>query len=114
MVAIMLGADNGFFYAGQVMHFSSPFTVFLIYHKHAGCSIRKQNGIQDYLQFSGNIDHDIKTGTLYVFLKISSVCFDIFCRTNICKHFVASIDKFIALCYTISVIDFCAPSDRDS
>ena len=34
MVAIMLGADNGFFYAGQVMHFSSPFTVFLIYHKH--------------------------------------------------------------------------------
>jgi len=33
MVAIMLGADNGFFYAGQVMHFSSPFTVFLIYHK---------------------------------------------------------------------------------
>ena len=35
MVAIMLGADNGFFYAGQVMHFSSPFTVFLIYHKQA-------------------------------------------------------------------------------
>ena len=34
MVAILLGADNGFFYAGQVMHFSSPFTVFLIYHKH--------------------------------------------------------------------------------
>ena len=34
MVAIMLGADNGFFYAGQVMHFSCPFTVFLIYHKH--------------------------------------------------------------------------------
>ena len=34
MVAIMLGADNGFFYAGQVMHFSGPFTVFLIYHKH--------------------------------------------------------------------------------
>ena len=33
MVAIMLGADNGFFYAGQVMHFSCPFTVFLIYHK---------------------------------------------------------------------------------
>ena len=33
MVAILLGADNGFFYAGQVMHFSSPFTVFLIYHK---------------------------------------------------------------------------------
>ena len=33
MVAIMLGADNGFFYASQVMHFSSPFTVFLIYHK---------------------------------------------------------------------------------
>jgi len=33
MVAIMLGADNGFFYTGQVMHFSSPFTVFLIYHK---------------------------------------------------------------------------------
>ncbi len=33
MVAIILGADNGFFYAGQVMHFSSPFTVFLIYHK---------------------------------------------------------------------------------
>jgi len=29
----MSGADNGFFYAGQVMHFSSPFTVFLIYHK---------------------------------------------------------------------------------
>lgn len=37
MVAIMLGADNGFFYAGQVMHFSSPFTVFLIYHKHTAC-----------------------------------------------------------------------------
>jgi len=36
MVAIMSGADNGFFYAGQVMHFSSPFTVFLIYHKHSG------------------------------------------------------------------------------
>ena len=35
MVAILLGADNGFFYAGQIMHFSSPFTVFLIYHKHA-------------------------------------------------------------------------------
>lgn len=33
MVAIMLGADNGFFYTSQVMHFSSPFTVFLIYHK---------------------------------------------------------------------------------
>jgi len=28
------GADNGFFYTSQVMHFSSPFTVFLIYHKH--------------------------------------------------------------------------------
>ena len=28
-----------FFYAGQVMHFSSPFTVFLIYHKHAGIFI---------------------------------------------------------------------------
>jgi len=37
MVAIMSGADNGFFYAGQVMHFSSPFTVFLIYHKHFKC-----------------------------------------------------------------------------
>ena len=36
MVAILLGADNGFFYAGQIMHFSSPFTVFLIYHKHLG------------------------------------------------------------------------------
>ena len=35
MVAILLGADNGFFYAGQIMHFSSPFTVFLIYHKQA-------------------------------------------------------------------------------
>ena len=35
MVAILLGADNGFFYAGQIMHFSSPFTVFLIYHKHS-------------------------------------------------------------------------------
>jgi len=34
MVAMDSGADNGFFYAGQVMHFSSPFTVFLIYHKH--------------------------------------------------------------------------------
>ena len=33
MVAILLGADNGFFYAGQIMHFSSPFTVFLIYRK---------------------------------------------------------------------------------
>ena len=33
MVAILLGADNGFFYAGQIMHFSSPFTVLLIYHK---------------------------------------------------------------------------------
>ena len=33
MVAMDSGADNGFFYAGQVMHFSSPFTVFLIYHK---------------------------------------------------------------------------------
>ena len=33
MVAMDLGADNGFFYAGQIMHFSSPFTVFLIYHK---------------------------------------------------------------------------------
>ena len=33
MVAIMFGADNGFFYAGQVVYFSSPFTVFLIYHK---------------------------------------------------------------------------------
>jgi len=47
MVAIMLGADNGFFYAGQVMHFSSPFTVFLIYHKHYNglykyaCTIRR-------------------------------------------------------------------------
>ena len=38
MVAIMSGADNGFFYAGQVMHFSSPFTVFLIYHKQVGNS----------------------------------------------------------------------------
>ena len=35
MVAMDPGADNGFFYAGQVMHFSSPFTVFLIYHKHS-------------------------------------------------------------------------------
>ena len=35
MVAMDSGADNGFFYAGQVMHFSSPFTVFLIYHKHS-------------------------------------------------------------------------------
>lgn len=33
MVAIMLGADNGLFFAGQVVYFSSPFTVFLIYHK---------------------------------------------------------------------------------
>ena len=34
MVAMDSGADNGFFYTSQVMHFSSPFTVFLIYHKH--------------------------------------------------------------------------------
>ena len=45
MVAILLGADNGFFYAGQIMHFSSPFTVFLIYHKHLSlfcphCSVK--------------------------------------------------------------------------
>lgn len=33
MVAIMLGADNGFFYVCRVMHFSRPFSVFLIYHK---------------------------------------------------------------------------------
>ena len=33
MVAMDSGADNGFFYTSQVMHFSSPFTVFLIYHK---------------------------------------------------------------------------------
>ena len=39
MVAIMLGADNGFFYTSQVMHFSSPFTVFLIYHKQLGTFI---------------------------------------------------------------------------
>jgi len=40
MVAMDSGADNGFFYAGQVMHFSSPFTVFLIYHKHNIYSIK--------------------------------------------------------------------------
>ena len=47
MVAIMSGADNGFFYAGQVMHFSSPFTVFLIYHKQDGASLKDtpSNGI---------------------------------------------------------------------
>lgn len=39
MVAIMLGADNGFFYTSQVMHFSSPFTVFLIYHKQKSVSV---------------------------------------------------------------------------
>ena len=44
MVAIMLGADNGFFYAGQVMHFSSPFTVFLIYHKHTYTLVVERNG----------------------------------------------------------------------
>ena len=44
MVAILLGADNGFFYAGQIMHFSSPFTVFLIYHK------QKQS--EDYILLS--------------------------------------------------------------
>jgi len=43
MVAIMSGADNGFFYAGQVMHFSSPFTVFLIYHKHLKAYYDTQN-----------------------------------------------------------------------
>jgi len=43
MVAIMSGADNGFFYAGQVMHFSSPFTVFLIYHKQSIVKQKKTN-----------------------------------------------------------------------
>ena len=33
MVAILLGADNGFFYAGQIMHISSHFTVILFYLK---------------------------------------------------------------------------------
>ena len=47
MVAIMLGADNGFFYAGQVMHFSSPFTVFLIYHKHLSASRQLEWFLQD-------------------------------------------------------------------
>ena len=49
MVAIMLGADNGFFYTGQVMHFSSPFTVFLIYHKQSDIereSESKQGSLQ--------------------------------------------------------------------
>ena len=46
MVAIMSGADNGFFYAGQVMHFSSPFTVFLIYHKQ--CVISSFDGNHQY------------------------------------------------------------------
>ena len=35
MVAIMSGADNGFFYAYRVMHFSGSFCVFLIYYKHS-------------------------------------------------------------------------------
>ena len=48
MVAILLGADNGFFYAGQVMHFSSPFTVFLIYHKHY-TNEEYQNKLLSYL-----------------------------------------------------------------
>ena len=53
MVAIMLGADNGFFYAGQVMHFSSPFTVFLIYHKQNTSEVvYQENDVTDIL---GNI-----------------------------------------------------------
>ena len=47
MVAILLGADNGFFYAGQIMHFSSTFTVFLIYHKHI-----YMNDFEDYYAFA--------------------------------------------------------------
>ena len=51
MVAMDSGADNGFFYAGQVMHFSSPFTVFLIYHKHVnGFNSSLRGEIQKRLQ----------------------------------------------------------------
>ena len=45
MVAMDSGADNGFFYTGQVMHFSSPFTVFLIYHKHSSIVLSFPNDI---------------------------------------------------------------------
>jgi len=50
MVAMDSGADNGFFYAGQVMHFSSPFTVFLIYHKHNIYKYLRNHNIDIYLK----------------------------------------------------------------
>ena len=58
MVAILLGADNGFFYAGQIMHFSSPFTVFLIYHKHnrdTAYDINLLKGMYKYLNNHGDL-----------------------------------------------------------
>ena len=57
MVAILLGADNGFFYAGQIMHFSSPFTVFLIYHKQLNEQAKNDTAIEAYMFASEFYQH---------------------------------------------------------
>ena len=59
MVAILLGADNGFFYAGQIMHFSSPFTVFLIYHKQPYRDKTFRNTMAHYSLFGKISDAEI-------------------------------------------------------
>ena len=81
MVAIMLGADNGFFYAGQVMHFSGPFTVFLIYHKQCsndliifradGGNHFTHYGIYEGMFLIFDVSKDFKDGHLSCYLNNS-------------------------------------------
>ena len=65
MVAILLGADNGFFYAGQIMHFSSPFTVFLIYHKHSVSDMKDIQGDINTLSYMSRFSLQSKFQTVY-------------------------------------------------
>lgn len=77
MVAMDSGADNGFFYAGQVMHFSSPFTVFLIYHKQTGEFARYYEYFYDQLDMEylkQDFRHDEEILELILRLIVETMC----------------------------------------
>ena len=65
MVAMDSGADNGFFYTSQVMHFSSPFTVFLIYHKHQLLQLIKTTPLEQITITELSIASDIPRKGFY-------------------------------------------------
>ena len=90
MVAILLGADNGFFYAGQIMHFSSPFTVFLIYHKQQKDKINK----------ALNVAFDVATKIRFFFEKFEVDTLEQRKLYDLLNRFVDGVD-FKDISYTL-------------